>query len=93
MRLRRHCTSANVIGEITGSKRPHEVVLIGGHLDSWDPGTGAIDDGAGVGITMAAAKLIADMPRHPARTIRVVAFANEERGLYGGKRVRETACG
>jgi len=77
-------TSANVIGEITGSKRPREVVLIGGHLDSWDPGTGAIDDGAGIGITMAAAKLIADMPRHPARTIRVVAFANEERGLYGG---------
>ena len=77
-------TSANVIGEITGSKHPHEVVLIGGHLDSWDPGTGAIDDAAGIGITMAAAKLIADMPRHPARTIRVVAFANEERGLYGG---------
>ena len=78
-------TSANVIGEITGSKRPHEIVLIGGHLDSWDPGTGAIDDAAGIGITMAAAKLIADMPRHPARTIRVVAFANEERGLFGGK--------
>ena len=77
-------TSANVIGEVTGSKRPHEVVLIGGHLDSWDAGTGAIDDAAGIGITMAAAKLIADLPRHPARTIRVVAFANEERGLYGG---------
>ena len=77
--------SANVIGEITGSKRPKEVVLIGGHLDSWDPGTGAIDDAAGIGITMAAAKLISDLPKHPARTIRVVAFANEERGLYGGK--------
>jgi hypothetical protein len=82
-------TSANVIGEITGSKHPDEVVLIGGHLDSWDPGTGAIDDAAGIGITMAAAKLIADMPRHPARTIRVVAFANEERGLYGGKQYAE----
>ena len=78
-------TSANVIGEITGSRKPREVVLIGGHLDSWDPGTGAIDDAAGIGITMAAAKLIADLPKHPARTIRVVAFANEERGLYGGK--------
>jgi hypothetical protein len=78
-------TSANVIGEITGSKKPKEIVLIGGHLDSWDPGTGAIDDAAGIGITMAAAKLIADLPKNPARTIRVVAFANEERGLYGGK--------
>jgi len=78
-------TSANVIGEITGSRKPHEVVLIGGHLDSWDLGTGAIDDGAGIGITMAAAKLIAELPKHPARTIRVVAFANEEQGLHGGK--------
>ncbi len=78
-------TSANVIGEVTGSKRPDEVVLIGGHLDSWDAGTGAIDDAAGIGITMAAAKLIAQLPKHPARTIRVVAFANEESGLYGGK--------
>ena len=77
-------TSQNVIGEITGSSRPDEIVLIGGHLDSWDPGTGAIDDAAGIGITMAAAKLIADLPQHPARTIRVVAFANEERGLFGG---------
>jgi carboxypeptidase Q len=80
-----NATSANVIGEITGSTHPDEVVLIGGHLDSWDAGTGAIDDAAGIGITMAAAKLIADLPRHPARTIRVVAFANEERGLHGGK--------
>jgi len=82
-------TSANVIGEVTGSQRPNEVVLIGGHLDSWDPGTGAIDDGAGVAITMAAAKLIAQLPKHPARTIRVVAFANEEGGLYGGKAYAE----
>lgn len=78
-------TSANVIGEITGSQRPDEVVLIGGHLDSWDAGTGAIDDAAGIGITMAAARLISQLPTHPARTIRVVAFANEESGLYGGK--------
>jgi hypothetical protein len=82
--------SHNVIGEITGSKsggksKAQEVVLIGGHLDSWDPGTGAIDDGAGVGLTMAAGALIGKMPQRPARTIRVVAFANEEQGLYGGK--------
>ena len=78
-------TSHNVIGEITGSERPDEVVLIGAHLDSWDLGTGAIDDGAGIGITMAAGKLIGDLPRPPARTIRVVAFANEEHGLSGAK--------
>jgi Zn-dependent M28 family amino/carboxypeptidase len=77
-------TSQNVIGEITGSSRPDEIVLIGGHLDSWDAGTGAIDDAAGIGISMAAAKLIGDLPHAPARSIRVVAFANEEQGLHGG---------
>ena len=83
-------TSGNVIGEITGAAAPREVVLIGGHLDSWDLGTGAIDDGAGVAITLAAAKLIADgvrngsLPR-PRRTIRVVAFGDEEaQGPLGG---------
>lgn len=76
-------TSQNVIGEITGSKRPREVVLIGGHLDSWDYGTGAIDDAAGIGITMAVGALL--KPMRPARTIRVVAFANEEQGLWGGR--------
>ncbi|MFX6027813.1 M28 family peptidase, partial [Acinetobacter baumannii] len=70
-----------------GRSRPDEVVLIGGHLDSWDQGTGAIDDAAGVAITMAAGKLIGEMSRRerPARSIRVVAFANEEQGLWGGK--------
>ena len=87
-------TSHNVIGEITGSKvrdskaggnkKSNEVVLIGGHLDSWDLGTGAIDDAAGIGVTMAAAALIGRMQQRPARTIRVVAFANEEQGLHGG---------
>ena len=77
-------TGANVIGEITGSTRPDEIVAMGGHLDSWDPGTGAIDDGAGVAIATGAAHLIAQLPKHPARTIRVIAFANEEAGLYGG---------
>lgn len=78
-------TSQNVIGEIRGTRKPNEVVVIGGHLDSWDLGTGAIDDGAGVGLTMAAGKLIGQLKQRPARTIRVVAFANEEQGLHGGK--------
>ena len=81
--------SFNVIGEITGSHRAlrDEVVVIGGHLDSWDLGTGAVDDGAGVAITMAAGHLIGQLPKaqRPSRTIRVIAFANEEQGLYGGK--------
>jgi len=78
-------TSQNVIGEITGRATPDEVVLIGGHLDSWDLGTGAIDDASGVGITMAAGRLIGQLPQRPKRTIRVVAFANEEQGLLGGR--------
>jgi hypothetical protein len=82
-------TGANVIGEITGSKHPDQVVAIGGHLDSWDPGTGAIDDGAGVAIAMAAGKLIHDLPQRPDRTIRVIAFANEEMGLWGGRAYAE----
>ncbi|MBB3226092.1 hypothetical protein FHW69_000682 [Luteibacter sp. Sphag1AF] len=82
-------TGANVIGEITGAKHPEQVVAIGGHLDSWDLGTGAIDDGAGVAIAMGAAKLIKDMPQRPDRTIRVIAFANEEMGLWGGRAYAE----
>ena len=82
-------TGANVIGEITGRKHPDQVVAIGGHLDSWDPGTGAIDDGAGVAIAMAAGKLIHDLPQRPDRTIRVIAFANEEMGLWGGRAYAE----
>lgn len=75
-------TSYNVIGEITGSKAPTERVVVGGHLDSWDPGTGAIDDAAGIGIMTAAAKLVA-AKQQPLRSIWVVAFANEEQGLFG----------
>lgn len=78
-------TSQNVIGEITGRSLPQEVVVIGGHLDSWDLGTGAIDDGAGVGISMAAGHLIGQLKQAPKRTIRVIAFSNEEQGLYGGR--------
>jgi len=80
---------ANVIGEVTGKKHPDQIVAIGGHLDSWDPGTGAIDDGAGVAIAMAAGKLIHDLPQRPDRTVRVIAFANEEMGLWGGRAYAE----
>lgn len=78
-------TGANVIGEIRGRDDDGEYVLTGGHLDSWDLGTGAIDDASGIAITTAAAKLIAQLPERPRRAIRVVAFANEEAGLFGGK--------
>jgi hypothetical protein len=72
-----------VVGEIPGSTQPNQVIVIGGHLDSWDPGTGAIDDGAGVAITVAAAHLIGTLPHHPARTIRVVMWGSEETGGSG----------
>jgi carboxypeptidase Q len=76
--------SGNVIGEIVGSSAPQEIVLIGGHLDSWDLGTGAIDDGAGVTIAMAAAQIIKANAAPPRRTIRVVLFGSEEIGGNGG---------
>lgn len=82
-------TSYNVIAEVTGSSKPDEIVLIGAHLDSWDEGTGAIDDGAGVAIVTTAAKLIQDLPQKPARTIRVVLFAAEEVGIVGAKAYAE----
>jgi hypothetical protein len=76
---------ANVIGEIEGSGAPGQIVLLGAHLDSWDLGRGAIDDGAGCGIVIEAARQIGRLPRHPRRTVRVVLFANEENGLAGAK--------
>ncbi|WP_066016527.1 M20/M25/M40 family metallo-hydrolase [Endozoicomonas atrinae] len=78
-------TSFNVIAEVTGSSKPEELVLISAHLDSWDEGTGASDDGAGVAIVTAAAKLIQDLPAKPARTVRVVLFAAEEVGYFGAR--------
>ena len=76
-------SSGNVILDLIGSERPEEIVLIAGHLDSWDEATGALDDGAGIAITVAAAKLIAELPTRPKRTIRVVMFGAEEVGLLG----------
>jgi len=80
--------SANVIGEFPGRKWKNEIVLLGAHLDSWDLGTGAHDDGAGVAIAAAAAKLAAQMK--PARTLRVVFYANEENGTSGARAYART---
>jgi len=77
--------SHNVIAEVRGREKPQEIVLIGAHLDSWDVGTGAHDDGAGVVMVMEAARLIAKLPQAPRRTVRVVLFMNEENGLRGAR--------
>ena len=75
-------TEYNVIGEITGREKPEEVVVIGGHLDSWDLGTGAIDDGAGVAITMAAGQLIGQLE----------ARARAARSAWSPSPTRNRAC-
>jgi carboxypeptidase Q len=77
--------SASVVGDIPGTDRAAEYVILGAHLDSWDPGVGALDDGAGVAIMMSVAKLIAGLDAKPRRTIRVVLFANEEFGTSGSR--------
>jgi hypothetical protein len=86
---RSNLESFNVLAEVRGSEKPEQIVAIGGHLDSWDLGTGAIDDGAGVAITVATAKLLKDLSSSlgvkPKRTIRVVLFANEENGFDGAR--------
>ena len=77
--------SWNVIAQVNGRETPEKLVLVGAHLDSWDLGTGALDDGAGVAITTAAAHLIGELPRKPRSSIRLVLFGNEEAGLWGAK--------
>jgi len=77
--------SANVIGEITGSEKPEEVILLGGHLDSWDKGHGAHDDGSGCVQSIEALRLIKTLDLKPKRTIRAVLFMNEENGVGGGR--------
>lgn len=86
-------TSHNVILDIPGTDLKDEVVLMGGHLDSWDVGQGAIDDAAGVGISMAAARLLLTMQFKPRRTIRVVLFANEENGFDGARAYAKNHAG
>jgi carboxypeptidase Q len=81
--------TANVVGEVPGRESPDEIVLLGAHLDSWDLGTGALDDAAGCGIVVEAARRIAEMSPRPRRTVRVVLFANEENGLAGGRAYAE----
>ncbi len=70
--------SYNVVGDLKGSEHPEQVVIVSGHLDSWDLGTGAIDDGAGVAVAMETAQLIQQLHLHPKRTIRVIAWMDEE---------------
>lgn len=76
--------SANVVGELRGRERPEEIVVVGGHIDSWDVGAGASDDGAGVVVTWDALRVIKKLGLRPLRTIRVVLWTNEENGLRGG---------
>ncbi len=80
--------SANVIGEIPGRERPDEIVVIGGHLDSWDVGAGAQDDGSGCITALEAVHLIHQLGLHPRRTLRVVFWTNEENGGAGGEAYR-----
>ena len=81
--------SFNVVGEIRGSEKPEEIVLVGGHFDSWDPGTGASDDGVGCIVTWEAARLMKKLNIRPKRTVRVVLFTNEENGMRGGNGYRD----
>ena len=83
--------SYNVIGEITGSEFPKEIIIVGGHLDSWDLGDGAHDDGAGVVQSMEVLRLMKELNMKPKRTIRVVLFMNEENGLRGGRKYAEVS--
>src|SRR5438552_11344035 len=77
--------SYNVIGDLKGSEHPEQVVIVSGHLDSWDLGRGAIDDGAGVAVAMQAAQLLKQLKLPPKRTLRVVAWMSEENSLNGGR--------
>ena len=81
--------SRNLVGELRGRERPEEVVVIGGHIDSWDVGSGAMDDGGGVVIAWEAVRLLKQLGLRPRRTIRVVGWTNEENGLRGGLAYRD----
>jgi len=81
--------SANVVGEIRGREKPDEVVVIGGHIDSWDVGAGASDDGGGIVATWEALRLMKSLGLRPRRTVRVVLWTNEENGGRGGRAYRD----
>jgi Zn-dependent M28 family amino/carboxypeptidase len=85
--------SNNVMAELRGGDLADEIVLIGSHLDSWDLGTGALDDGAGCAIALEVGRRLASMPTRPRRTVRVVLFANEELGAGGGRSYATTHAG
>ena len=85
--------SYNVIGEITGGTYPNKIMVVGGHLDSWDLGDGTHDDGAGVVQSMEVLRLLNQIGYKPKHTIRVVLFMNEENGLRGGKKYAKVAAG
>jgi carboxypeptidase Q len=81
--------SHNVIGELIGRERPDEIVVVGAHIDSWDVGTGALDDGGGCVATWEAVRLLKTLGLRPRRTVRVVLFTNEENGVRGGRAYRD----
>ena len=85
--------SRNVVGELRGSEFPDEVVILGGHIDSWDVGQGAMDDGGGVVAAWEAVRLLHDLGLRPRRTIRVVGWTNEENGLRGASGYRDAHLG
>ncbi len=85
--------SFNVVGELTGSELPEQVVVVGGHLDAWDVGQGAHDDGGGCMQAFEVVRLLKALDLRPRRTIRVVLFMNEENGLRGGNAYRRTHDG
>ncbi|HEX6050813.1 MAG TPA: M28 family metallopeptidase [Gemmatimonadaceae bacterium] len=82
--------SRNVVAELVGSERPEEIVVFGGHIDSWDVGRGAMDDGGGVVVAWEAVRLLQRLGLKPRRTIRVVGWTNEENGIRGGQAYRDT---
>src|SRR5206468_6415579 len=81
--------SANVIGELRGRERPDEIVLLGAHIDSWDVGEGASDDGAGCVAVMEALRLLRASSLTPRRTVRTVLFTGEEYGIAGARAYRQ----
>ena len=83
-------TSYNVVGELRGRDLPNEIIVVGGHFDSWDVGTGASDDAGGCIVTWEALRLMKKLGLRPRRTVRVVLFTNEENGLRGGNAYRDT---
>ena len=83
--------SHNVIAEVKGSKNPDEIIVVGGHLDSWDVGDGSHDDGSGIVQSMEVLRILKSLGYKPNRTIRVVLFMNEENGLRGGNKYAEIA--